>query len=63
MVAVPYMYEQDAINDNPDEIHKQSDLTPEIFDIRYPGFVPVWQNEFYCYYWKQGINKADLFDK
>lgn len=53
VVAVPYMYPQDAIYGNPWEIHQQPDLTPEIFDERYPGFEPLWQNEFYCYYHKR----------
>lgn len=53
IVAVPYLYPQDAIYGNPYEVHKQPDLTPEIFDWRYPGFEPLWQNEFYCYYHKR----------
>lgn len=54
IVAVPYMYPQDAIYGNPWEVHKQPDLTPEIFDERYPGFEPLWQTDFYCYYHKAG---------
>lgn len=38
VIAVPFLYEQGAIYDNPYEVHLQPDLTPEIFEERYPGF-------------------------
>jgi SAM-dependent methyltransferase len=34
-IIVPYLYEQDAINDNPAEVHLQPDLTHELFMQRY----------------------------
>jgi protein-L-isoaspartate O-methyltransferase len=37
IVSVPYLYRQDAIYDNPWEIHQQPDLTREVFQARYPG--------------------------
>lgn len=38
IIAVPFLYEQDALYGNPYEVHVQDDLTPENFDERYPGF-------------------------
>lgn len=38
IVGVPFQYSQGAINDNPYEVHIQNDLTPELFEERYPGF-------------------------
>lgn len=38
IILVPFLYEQDALNDNPYEIHQQPDLTHEIFLDRYKGF-------------------------
>jgi len=52
IVAVPYLYPQDAIYGNPYEVHVQPDLTPEIFDERYPGFEPIKGSDFYGYYHK-----------
>lgn len=56
IVAVPYLYSQDAIYGNPWEVHIQNDLTKEIFDQRYPGFRtlvrPVWE---YAYYVKDNL--------
>lgn len=52
VIAVPFLYKQDAINHNPFEIHIQEDLTPEIFAERYPGFIPLVQNKKYAYYIK-----------
>lgn len=50
IIAVPYEYPQDAIYGNPWEKHLQDDLTPEIFDLRYPGYEVIWANEDYAYY-------------
>lgn len=36
LVAVPYLYPQRSRNKY--EVHRQPDLTPEIFQERYPGF-------------------------
>ena len=50
LVAVPWLYEQDEVDGNKWQKHIQPDLTPEIFDERYPGFDVLWQNEMYAYY-------------
>ena len=52
IVAVPYLYPQGEVDGNPWQAHIQDDLTPEIFEERYPGFEPLWKNEKYCYYHK-----------
>lgn len=52
VVAVPFLFKQRAIRGNPFEIHIQEDLTPELFEQRYPGFKAIWQNKKYCYYVK-----------
>ena len=53
IVSVPFLYEQDMIDGNPYQIHKQADLTPELFDKRYPGFdILCRAREDYCYYHK-----------
>ena len=53
IVAVPYRYPQGEIYGNPYERHIQDDLTPEIFDERYPGF-KMWlcSRGIYAYYMK-----------
>ena len=55
LIAVPYMWEQGAIRHNPYEVHVQPDLTPEIFEKRYPGFEPIFQVDNYAYYTKGDI--------
>ena len=50
IVAVPYCYRQGEKNGNPYEVHVQDDLTPELFDSRYEGFVPIYQTDKYAYY-------------
>lgn len=52
IIAVPYLYTQPPIYGNQWEEHIQNDLTPEIFDQRYPGFEPIWINNEYGYYHK-----------
>ena len=53
IVAVPFLYKQDAIYGNPYEVHIQDDLTPENFAERYPGFeVLLRARDNYCYYHK-----------
>jgi len=42
LVAVPYGLEQKEQYGNKAEIHIQYDLTPELFDERYPGFTPIF---------------------
>lgn len=54
VIAVPFLYEQDAIYGNPYEVHVQSDLTRELFAERYKGFdVLCDAAEDYCYYHKR----------
>ena len=50
IVAVPFLYPQGAIYGNPYEVHKQPDLTHEIFMKRYPGFEPLFIYDRYGYY-------------
>lgn len=50
LIAVPFLYEQGAKNGNPYEIHIQPDLTPEIFNERFPGFKPIFMSDDYAYY-------------
>lgn len=52
IVAVPFLHKQGAKNFNPYEVHVQDDLTPEIFEERFPGFVPFHISEKYAYYTK-----------
>ena len=54
VVAVPFLYPQDAFGGNPWEKHVQSDLTAEIFAARYPGFSVLCDTGLnYCYYHKE----------
>lgn len=54
LVVVPFGYEQDELYGNKNEIHLQSDLTPKLFNKRYPGFdVLVRPHPDYCYYIKK----------
>lgn len=51
VVAVPWLYRQDAIYGNPYEVHLQPDLTPEIFAERYPLLDVLHDpGHGYCYY-------------
>ena len=53
LIAIPFHYEQDALYGNPYEVHIQSDLTPEAFEERYPGYTVLFRAaEDYCYYVK-----------
>lgn len=52
IVAVPYKYKQGIVEDNKYEIHKQDDLTHEIFMERYPLLKLLYKNEHYGYYIK-----------
>lgn len=53
VIGIPFLYSQDEIYGNPWEKHIQNDLTPELFDERYPGYEVIVRplNE-YCYYHK-----------
>lgn len=53
MVAIPYNYPQNAIDGNEAEIHLQADLTPEIFNERYPDFEIIFKTDKLAYYWKE----------
>ena len=54
IVAVPYLYPQDAIYGNPWERHKQPDLTAEIFAERYPDLEVLHDTkQGYCFYHKK----------
>lgn len=50
IVAVPYMYEQDIVENNVYEIHKQPDLTVENVIERYPYLELLYGNDLYGYY-------------
>lgn len=52
IVALPYRFEQDIVEDNIYEIHKQPDLTPENVLERYPMLKLLIGNEEYGYYVK-----------
>ena len=53
IIGIPFLYTQGAIYGNPWEEHIQNDLTPELFNERYPGYEliirPIWE---YAYYHK-----------
>lgn len=50
LIAIPYGWKQGAIHGNPYEVHIQDDLTPALFNERYPGFTPIYQTDLYAYY-------------
>ena len=56
IVAVPYMFKQGPMRGNKWEEHIQDDLTPEIFDERYPGFKLIYSIPEYAYYVKDGVH-------
>lgn len=54
VIAVPFLYEQGAIYGNQYEVHIQDDLTPELFEERYPGFAVLCDpGHNYRYYHKE----------
>lgn len=54
IIAVPFMLEQDVQYGNPYEVHIQNDLTPILFDQRYPGFKIISRPQVnYAYYVKR----------
>lgn len=58
IIAVPFLYKQDAIYGNPYEVHIQDDLTDRIFEERYPGYSVLCRpREDYCYYHKKEEEK------
>ena len=53
IIAVPFQYVQGAEYGNPYEVHVQDDLTPELFEERYPGYSVLCKpRDDYCYYHK-----------
>jgi 2-polyprenyl-3-methyl-5-hydroxy-6-metoxy-1,4-benzoquinol methylase len=52
IVAVPYEMEQEEVDGNIYEIHKQDDLTKKIMKERYPYLKLLYSNELYGYYVK-----------
>ena len=51
LIGVPFLYHQGPLYGNPWEAHIQDDLTPEIFDQRYPGHELILQPRGdYAYY-------------
>lgn len=51
IIGVPFLYPQEEIYGNPYERHIQDDLTPELFDERYPGLELLIQpRSDYAYY-------------
>ena len=55
IIAVPFLYPQGELYGNPHEIHIQDDLTPEIFEQRYPDYEVLFDTgSNYCYYHKKG---------
>ena len=54
IVAVPFLFKQDAIYGNPYERHIQDDLTNQLFLERYPNFEPIILYPKYGYYvWRK----------
>ena len=51
LIALPYDNPQGAIYGNEAEIHRQTGMTPEIFDERYPGFTLVLDYKVHAYYY------------
>ena len=52
MVAVPFKYPQGPLYGNEAERHLQPDLTNDIFNQRYPGFMALYLSPMYGYYLK-----------
>lgn len=57
IIAVPWLYQQGELYGNRYEIHIQNDLTPELFEERYPGFETIYEADGYCYYHKKRNKK------
>lgn len=50
IVAIPYLMKQEEVNGNIYELHKQDDLTNDIFIERYPYMKLLYGNDKYGYY-------------
>lgn len=58
VVAVPFLYPQEAVDGNPWQAHKQPDITAEVFAERYPSLEVLHNTGYnYCYYHKKGLDK------
>lgn len=58
LIALPYDNEQGPINGNQAEIHRQTKMTPEIFDERYPGFKLILDYKVHAYYyWEREVKE------
>lgn len=58
IISVPFQYKQDALYGNKYEIHIQDDLTPELFNERFPGYELLLKAaEDYAYYHKPTIKE------
>ena len=54
IIAVPFLYKQGVLYGNHYEIHLQDDLTPKLFEERYPGFDVLLDARYdYRYYHKE----------
>ena len=54
IVAVPFLYPQEAVDGNPWQAHKQPELTAELFAERYPSLETLhYADKNYCYYHKR----------
>lgn len=54
IVAVPFLYPQEAVDGNPWQAHKQPELTEDLFAERYPSLdILHYAEENYCYYHKR----------
>ena len=51
LIALPYNYPQDELYGNKAERHLQTDMAPEIFNERYPGFELVFDYGKHAYYY------------
>lgn len=54
IVAVPFLYPQEAVDGNPWQAHKQPELTADLFAERYPSLdILHYAEKNYCYYHKR----------
>lgn len=61
IIIVPYEYPQDEYDNNEYQIHRQEDLTDEIFKQRYPEFDLMMNDELRgCYIKKNSYDKKEV---
>ena len=51
LIALPYNLSQGVLYGNEAEIHRQTKMTPEIFNERYPGFKLILNYKIHAYYY------------